>query len=553
MRNVIGYLVLSLLVVFNCASLYAADETKEAATWYVISADSVVHLQRALPIGKKLGEKAVIDSVSIEKDRIKICLKPANKCVYLVRPTKDTGKSLAIEAGTSKLPPAQLADLKQAIDTVPLSIWKKVKMENKALFGLDSGWANAIWYLLQHDAVGYGRKLIESLEEYEQDMVGLKLFKVVILALDNDVPGARKILKQLVDSGNTSSLIQLTDGMLDAFDNKVDVGVKKINSSLNGFPKSSFDRCNTANLLPELMAKNGMEKKSIAVWTALEKEMPDCHLVLVAHATQLLDWGKNDDALQLIETSLKNDRKNIGKLVAKSRILRRLKRIPEALEVLSLVNDIQPNDHNMISMHSTMASTMMHLDDYLAKMLARVAKNDDDLFAKHAAAVMSYYHGDFEVSKKLSKEVMKLMPKNSRARIYNSMSKYQLGDWDAALKGIQKLEEIGTDDPDLYYCYAMIWSGKDTNQARIYLEQYLARPTGPDSIPEKQQRAWKEWEGLKKGIPPKAWQPGEEYPTKMVSKSSKDGDNQSPLNMILIFLLFVGLGFGAGFLLGRKK
>lgn len=554
MSKINGLLVLMLVLIMPGYAI--CNENREASdnSWHVISADSLKHLQTAFPLESKIGNKSILESLSIEKDRVKLCLLPENRCVFLVHPDTETDSAFKLGFGAEKLKADEKQAIVKAITKIPKTIWKTVKRENQSLFGLDRGYANAIWYLLQNTAKGYARRLIESLEKYEKDKVGIKLFKVIVLSLDDETDEARKIVSQLKKNGHNSPLVLLTDGMVDAFEDEIDEGAQKINDSLSDLPKGSLNRCNTANLLPFLMAKNGRQIQAISVWKAIEKKMPDCSLVIVSHAKQLLDWGKNDQALELINNSLKNDPKDIDKLVAKASILRRLKNIPEALKIVSQVNDIKPNDHEIISLHSTMASTMTHLDTYLNKMLERVKKSNKDLFAKHAAAVMSYYHGDFERSLKLTNEVIKEMPENSRARIYNSMSKYQLGDWEGALKGIQKLEEMGTDDPDLYYCYAMIWSGKDTNKARIYLEQYLAHPVSPDSVPEKQQRAWKEWKSLKDGVPPKAWQPGEEYPTKVENRIEEEEGRQCPAKRIVIALLLIALGFfAAGYIIGRKK
>ena len=559
-----------LLALFLAPSLVAASGDAAApetgADWYVISPEGFRILERFFPVGLTFGPGRRIESMNVERDRVRLCVirieekEPLERCALLFHPLQAMAGDvragvLAIHTDRESRGADEWRGLAKIAKKVPDTLWTRVRKEESGPVGSNAGWVAAVRHLLNRDEGGYALRLLESVERFEGRTRLVELFTALVLGQKGDYEEARVILERLNKDRADDPLISLARGRLLMLKGEAEGGAAAMAEALANLAEGSRSRCDPPLNVARLLARRERRDAAVAAWKAVEARFPDCKTVRISLGEQLLAWGRTGEALALWDRWLKISPKAPEVLMGRVTVLRRLKRLKEAMAELDRINTIKPNDESVITLHSTIASSLQDLEDYRQRMLERAGKDPDDLFAAHAAGVMSYYYGDYTTAKAVMDRLKTRMPKNARVHIYAAMSRYQLGDWEGARKGIEKLAEIGTKDPDLYYCMAMIWSTKDIERAREALEVYLAVPHHPDAVPEKQIRAWRQWQELGEGKVPADWLPGHGHEANNRGIDAGGGRTESVAGSMGAWIAFaLGAAFVllAGFLIGYR-
>jgi tetratricopeptide (TPR) repeat protein len=546
------------------------SEGGESASWFVISKAGADKLSSLLPLDKSLEDGWRIESVSIEKDRVRLCLDlkadpkdSRRQCGFLYHPAQGFPGSETLSDNASLLladipdPAPAWASIRKALNALPAEFWQAAKRETSGPIGSNSSWAQTLWYLLAQDETKLATRVLESIEAQDLHERTRQLFAALVAGQEGRRDDAMQILDKLADSGDASDPhIKLVRGRVAMLTGDIENGAKWISEAQANLPPASPNRCAPAGAIPKLLADRGRREEAVAAWNATLSAFSDCKDILIAFSDQLLDWGMTDLAMQTVEQRLTITPDDTDVLFQKVAVLRRQKKVIEAIDLLRRINEMKPNQEPVISLHSTLASSLQEAEAYRAEMLKRAETNPDDLFAVHAAGVMSYYAGQYDIAKRLMDSLKDRLPHNARVFIYAAMSRYQTNDWEGAKAGLDKLLEIGTKDPDLYYCYAMLYSTRDTTLSRQNLEEYLAVPHHPDAVPAKQQRAWHEWELLGKGIVPPEWMPGAEHVMwDAPANDDKDSNDGLPpqLGLGLTAAISLLLGGLLGLRIGRRS
>ncbi len=470
----------------------------------------------------KKKKKLTVTRLNIERTRIRICvreasapsnLNPACWLLYpgkLAFPTDERVGNVAVHA------------LRPGCDTfrerllpfwkaIPADVWTFSAPESATMLAGGRKWADVAWTLLNEDRPGDVRKLLDEMAEGEETSLVWRLLEAARLGQEGDRKKALARLSELESDGLGGPEIGALRGRLDLLEGHVKEGLSLMAASLENFPESSVMRCRPFEDGIRLLMLRGKRTELLDIWNEGRTIFAGCHDAFIEMAERFLEWGMNAESEEILDYLVKENESNIDVLREKVKVLRRKKKDREALALLRDINRRFPNREDMIQLHSTIASSLKDAEAYRREMLAAAEADPEDLFAAHAAGVMSYYLGDYDRCRRLLEPLKKRLPGNTRVHIYTAMSHYHQGRWEEALQGLRYLESIQAKDPDLYYCLAILFSSKDIPRALGYLEQYLAVPHQPDEAPEKKNRAWREWEQLKQGIMPAEWKPGMEH------------------------------------------
>lgn len=539
----------------------------DTSVWHVISASGAQRLSDALPLERDLEGGWRIATVNIEKDRVRICLEepstdgaPRRQCGVLFHPEQAFPGAEPVGSVASLLVKAQdgpspaWATIREAVLTLASGLWQQVRRENPDPIGSNHGFSRALWHLLAENETQLAARLLESLTLQDVPARTSTLFEALILGQQGERAKADELLARLPEWEEMQDPhVTLVRGRVAMLNEEAEAGAGLFAQALANLPLNSESRCVPPNDVPRLLARMGRQAQALAAWEALLAHFPDCKGIWTGFSAQLLDWGLTDQALALIDRALVLMPEDTDFLFQKVAIFRRQKKTLEAIALLDRINTLNPNQEAVINLHSTLASSLPSAEEYRAVLLARAQADPGDLFAVHSAGVMSHYAGDYATSVRLMDQAKEALPNNSRAHIYAAMSRYQLGQWEEAKAGLDLLSRLNASDPDLHYCYAMVWSTRDTEIARRHLEQYLAVPHLPDAIPAKQDRAWREWEMLAAGQAPPDWLPGAQVSAakRRGQRGSGDETNQMVLALTAAVGLLAGGLLGVG--IGRRR
>ncbi len=146
------------------------------------------------------------------------------------------------------------------------------------------------------------------------------------------------------------------------------------------------------------------------------------------------------------------------------------------------------------------------------RMLERLAQNPEDLVASFLAGLGLYYLKEYERVVPLLEPVVKVVPDESRARLYLAMAHYFLGHQETAEQMFEDMEPYAYHDPDIYYCRSLIYRKRDLPRAIREMERFLEVFVGEGRLsfgPEKVQKARSDLERMRRGEVPELNLPGD--------------------------------------------
>ncbi len=263
------------------------------------------------------------------------------------------------------------------------------------------------------------------------------------------------------------------------------------------------DLC-SIDTLANLLILRDEHFRSLELRKAMNENFPECLDIFANRARHQLDIRQDREALQTIENVARAHPEHVALQQALAAALRRNKRQMEAVDIYAKIYN-KTGSERMLSLYSTIISQNPDCMPHLEKARKLNAEHPDNLMYKHSLGVLSHYCGFHEDTIRIMDELREKLPTNARVYIYGAMSRYETGDWQGAKEWLDELARIGTADPDLYYCQAVIHHLKDPKLALKHLDEYLRHPQGPDEMPLKRVRSMEIREMLVKGKPVTYW------------------------------------------------
>ena len=169
---------------------------------------------------------------------------------------------------------------------------------------------------------------------------------------------------------------------------------------------------------------------------------------------------------------------------------------------LAIQDPARPRVLSMLGTVAVDANNRQALITRLKKM-QKTAKNKVPI--NYVMGVFAYYKGDFDKAEKLIAPAMKAAPKETRPTIYIALIRFWRGDFETARRMLVNLEPKAFDDPDVYYCEAVIWADRDIHKATVAMETYVTmmnREKGRVEFGNKRARAARILKTLKSGKVP---------------------------------------------------
>lgn len=137
---------------------------------------------------------------------------------------------------------------------------------------------------------------------------------------------------------------------------------------------------------------------------------------------------------------------------------------------LAIQNPARPR---VLSMLGTVAVDA-HDRKALISRLKKLRKNAKNRIpVDYVLGVFAYYDGDFDKVEKLMAPALKVAPDETRPNIYIALVHFWKGDFQTALRMLKRLEPKAFEDPDVYYCEAVIWADRDIHKATQAMKTYV--------------------------------------------------------------------------------
>lgn len=496
--------------------------------------------------------KYVADTFTMVKNRIRACYKTKGIgwCADLLHSSKRVPGSynggdftiVPADGGRNAIPGKYLSDLAKVVKNSNLGdIWVETGVTTDSVEGrrqkAELDFPQFIMELLDDGLEPKAKKAIEILDNIGLENVDTVPLWTRLATQTGKFEEAGKLVVKIKDK----PLQTIEKARLLLFQQKIDEGLAEFRKYLLMEKESKEQTGCDVDKIAKYLFKNGKKEEALAIRRKAVEVFPKCTLLWERLTESLLDLGLEDEALTLLEPLTKTHPDDVPILTAYANTLRRQKKREESSEVfLKLYN--QTKRYGFLRMYSTVVSQTPDSMHLLEKEREYLKKDPESPIHRHAAGVLSYYNGFYQDSIKYMDQMRKELPEDARTYIYGAMSRYELGDWDGAKEWLDALSKLGPADPDLYYCYAVLYHKKNPEKSLRYIDQYLKVPLNPDSHPPKRAKAIGYRQKLLNGEPIPPWEPFVERQKNMGCNSTQSNNGFS-----IMFILL------AAWLCGRKR
>ncbi len=503
-----------------------ALEAKAEEIW-VIGAGSESTIWKALGGDATLSGGWKLDSVSIERSQVKACYKQKSSkpfCLTVVHP--DQAEKNAHKAGAASVVCDKKdvdASKKKLLDVVATrlkrsgwaNVWTRSKKEGSSMGKEDSPRVAHLLeitdYLMSQERFDLSRIAWNMAAEIDPDNPELQIRKIRQDILESKLKSVRKWIeeneKRFPDlkakfSVEKAKIFALEENFPEAF---------KVLESIAEKGKISIDACNGVVDISKLVGKKISPKMQLEFLLKSLNSFDFCDDVWKLFSDKMLEAGRALQFLERLEQKIAQQPEKPEWLRLKAMALWRLKRFRETLAVWEKLYDLSP-DPTLVDRHTSLITRLADEKDLYDQMVRRLNEKPGDMLARHAIAILNYYHRNYETCRTMVDELIKVLPEDPRLYIYGAMSRYELGDWDGARQWLFELDNKGFGDGDLYYCKAVIWHRKDPAKALENLDIFIGRPVGPEDHLPKHAHAVEIREQLARGETIWEWLPDNEYP-----------------------------------------
>jgi|GEM_PF-6509052 len=528
-----------LLSLFVIQSISFANE-------YVIKEKQEQLVQSVLDVEMSLGEKYSVKSISIEKNRIRVCYENPTKdiswCADLLHSTKKAPGAIRAgkfnimpgDGGDNRIPLKYLEALAKIVKESKLGeVWSKSDYESDSPEAKKSNAARQylkmIEGLLDNGLLQEAEAALTILVDLQLEGIDPTYLQARLAVQQGKLDIAEKRLP--VIKSKSQQLLEKARFLMfkGEFDKGIDEFKKYLAVNEERNPKNSCD----IDRIAQYIFKQGDKEKALAIRRKTALAFDDCTELWERLNESMLDLAMPEEALEIIEPLAKKYVDDVPVQTAYANTLRRLKMRKEASKVFLKLYD-KTKSYGFLRMYSTVVSQSPNSMPLLETEREYLKNNPKSLIHRHAAGVLSYYNGFYEDSKNYMNEVRKELPNDARVHIYGAMSRYEMGDWKGAKQWLDELMKIGTTDPDLYYCFAVLFHQKDPKLSVKYIDRYLKVPLHPDSHPPKRAKAIGYRQQLIRGEKIPQWLPHSE-------RSQKEGCNTAGANAPEWLLLMLSL------------
>ncbi|MBI5609731.1 MAG: hypothetical protein HY902_12735 [Deltaproteobacteria bacterium] len=209
------------------------------------------------------------------------------------------------------------------------------------------------------------------------------------------------------------------------------------------------------------------------------KAEPDCIEVVIAASQMGRRAGIAPTILDLLEAAAKRHPKDVPLTIHLAHTYKEIKRYREALALLDGM------DFRGVELDKALVLdiTRVYLDApdsgaSLAVHRERSDKDPTDATSAFIVGTILHHNDQWAESNRYLERSQKAFAGEPRQFIYTGMNHFRMGNQAEGERLIDQAMRLGSSDPDIYYCRAVVWTRKDPRRAAADLETYLKMTAG---------------------------------------------------------------------------
>lgn len=207
---------------------------------------------------------------------------------------------------------------------------------------------------------------------------------------------------------------------------------------------------------------------------------------------------------------------------------------------------INPRYPTLLSLLGSSLLNLGKTDARLKDVKRQVKLHPNNLGWYYGLGAIYFYRKEYKKALPYLERTAKLAPGEARPKIYLALALYWLGHRDEARKLLDSIKYLAYEDPDVYFCQAIVWSDKDKKRSLAAMQTFVnILDNEPSRVQwgNKRARAHKILDELKKGNIEAILQEGK---PEHAGKKTKLSFWMIAFGVLLIFI-------GWGYLLFRPK
>ncbi len=209
------------------------------------------------------------------------------------------------------------------------------------------------------------------------------------------------------------------------------------------------------------------------------KAEPDCIDVVIAASQMGRRAGIAPTTLDMLEDATKRHPKDVPLTIHLAHTYKEIKRYREALALLDGM------DFHGVELDKALVLdiTRVYLDApdsgaSLAVHRARSDKDPTDATSAFIVGTILHHNDQWAESNRYLERSQNAFATEPRQYIYTGMNYFRMGNQAEGERLIEHAMKLGSSDPDIYYCRAVVWTLKDPKRAAADLETYLKMTAG---------------------------------------------------------------------------
>jgi Tfp pilus assembly protein PilF len=247
--------------------------------------------------------------------------------------------------------------------------------------------------------------------------------------------------------------------------------------------------CQAATAVAEDVQRGGQAEAAMDLLAQVVKRDPNCRQAALMSAQLAQIIGTTPLAIQTLQPLLAAHPGDIELAVTMANLERQGDKLDQALERLLKLDlaQVPPGSPLVLPMTrvfiDAVGAQLPAAMTYTQKVRALSDQNPNDSIAAFIAGTILHHSGDWQSSNRYLLRSESAFAREPRQFLYSAMNHLHLGEQAEAERRVIHAFRMGTRDPDVWYCRAMIFARSRPEQSLADLSNYLAAVKGTADNP----------------------------------------------------------------------